>query len=141
RIADQFVRDPDRLLRLTVEAAGLTLDLSKQSWTREGFEAALGLARGAEVEQARARLFGGEAVNVTEGRAVLHAALRARPGGDWRALGEPVSREVEAVRRAISDYARAVRSGEETGATGKPFRTVVHVGIGGSDLGPRLVWD
>ena len=98
RIVDQFAADPDRLSRLTVEAAGLTIDLSKQSWTREGMEAALGLAHGAEIEAARARLFGGEAVNFTEGRAVLHAALRARPGGDYRALGEPVSREVEAVR-------------------------------------------
>ena len=141
RIVDQFAADPDRLSRLTVEAAGLTIDLSKQSWTREGMEAALGLAHGAEIEAARARLFGGEAVNFTEGRAVLHAALRARPGGDYRALGEPVSREVEAVRKAMADYAGAVRSGEETGATGKRFKAVVHVGIGGSDLGPRLVWD
>lgn len=141
RILDQFRADPDRLSRLTVEAAGLTLDLSKQSWTREGFEAALGLARGAEIEAARARLFGGEAVNFTEGRAVLHAALRARAGADYRALGEKVSAEVEAVRRHMADYAEAVRSGAETGATGKQFRAVVHVGIGGSDLGPRLVWD
>lgn len=141
RIVDQFAADPGRLDRLTVEAAGLTVDLSKQSWTLDGLEAALGLARGAEVPAARARLFGGEAVNFTEGRAVLHTALRAPGGADCRALGEKVSAEVEAVRAAMRDYALAVRAGAESGATGRPFRAVVHVGIGGSDLGPRLVWD
>ncbi|MEQ7153937.1 glucose-6-phosphate isomerase [Brevundimonas aurifodinae] len=141
RIADQFAADPDRLSRMTVEAAGLYLDLSKQSWTRAGFEACLELARATGVESARARLFGGEAVNDTEGRAVLHPALRAAEGADYRALGEPVSVEVDTVRRAMADYAQAVRTGRETGATGKAFTAIVHIGIGGSDLGPRLVWD
>ncbi|MFY7853020.1 MAG: glucose-6-phosphate isomerase, partial [Brevundimonas sp.] len=141
RILDQFAADPDRLSRMTVEAAGLWLDLSKQSWTREAFEVCLELARASGVEPARARLFGGEAVNDTEGRAVLHPALRAAVGSDFRALGEPVSAEVDQVRRAMAQYATAVREGHETGATGKPFKAIVHVGIGGSDLGPRLIWD
>jgi glucose-6-phosphate isomerase len=141
RILDQFAADPDRLSRMTVEAAGLWLDLSKQSWTREAFEVCLELARASGVEPARARLFGGEAVNDTEGRAVLHPALRAAVGSDFRALGEPVSAEVDQVRRAMAQYATAVREGPETGATGKPFKAIVHVGIGGSDLGPRLIWD
>ena len=141
RILDQFAADPDRRSRMTVEAAGLWLDLSKQSWTREAFEVCLELARASGVEPARARLFGGEAVNDTEGRAVLHPALRAAVGSDFRALGEPVSAEVDKVRRAMADYAMAVREGHETGATGKPFKAIVHVGIGGSDLGPRLIWD
>jgi glucose-6-phosphate isomerase len=141
RILDQFAADPDRLSRMTIEAAGLWLDLSKQSWTREAFEVCLELARASGVEPARARLFGGEAVNDTEGRAVLHPALRAAVGSDFRALGEPVSAEVDQVRRAMADYAAAVREGHETGATGKPFTAIVHIGIGGSDLGPRLLWD
>jgi glucose-6-phosphate isomerase len=141
RIVDQFVIDPDRLSRMTVEAAGLYLDLSKQSWTQGGFEAGLDLARATEVEAARGRLFGGEAVNDTEGRAVLHPALRAAEGADYHALGEPVSTEVGEVRRAMADYAGAVRAGREVGATGEAFRAIVHIGIGGSDLGPRLVWD
>jgi glucose-6-phosphate isomerase len=140
-ILDQFSRDPDRVRRMSLEAAGLYLDLSKQSWTREGFEACLDLARSAGVEAARARMFSGEAINSTEGRAVLHPALRAAAGSDFKALGEPVSAEVDAVRADMADYARAVRSGAETGATGKAFKAIVHVGIGGSDLGPRLVWD
>jgi glucose-6-phosphate isomerase len=141
RISDQFAADPDRLSRLTVDAAGLHLDLSKQSWTHAGFDAALALARAADVEGRRTALFGGEAVNATEGRAVLHPALRAPAGADFRALGEAVSAEVDAVRGQMRDYAHAVRSSIETGATGRPFETMVHIGIGGSDLGPRLIWD
>lgn len=141
RIVDQFAADPDRMARMSVEAAGLYLDLSKQSWTREAFDACLDLARASDVEGRRAALFAGEAVNLTEGRAVLHPALRAAPGADFKALGEPVSAEVDAVRADMKTYADAVRSGAEVGATGKPFQAIVHVGIGGSDLGPRVVWD
>jgi glucose-6-phosphate isomerase len=141
RIADQFAADPQRVSRMSLEAAGLYLDLSKQSWTREGFETCVDLARAADVEGRRAALFAGEAVNGTEGRAVLHPALRAGEGADYRALGEPVSEEVRSVRKAMADYADAVRAGRETGATGRAFKAIVHVGIGGSDLGPRLVWD
>ncbi len=141
RIADQFSADPERLARMTVAAAGLYLDLSKQSWSHAGFEACLDLARASDVEGRRAALFAGEAVNLTEGRAVLHPALRAPAGADFHALGEPVSAGVDAVRADMKAYADAVRSGTEAGATGKPFRAIVHVGIGGSDLGPRVVWD
>lgn len=141
RIDAQFTADPERLARMSVDAAGLHLDLSKQSWTRAGFETALDLARAADVEGRRAALFGGEAVNTTEGRAVLHPALRAAPRADFHALGEAVSAEVDAVRDQMRDYAHAVRASLETGATGRPFEAVVHIGIGGSDLGPRLIWD
>ncbi len=141
RIVDQFAADPDRLARMSVEAAGLYLDLSKQSWTRQAFDACLDLARASDVEGRRAALFAGEAVNLTEGRAVLHPALRAPVGADFKALGEPVSAEVDAVRAEMKTYAEAVRSGAEVGATGRRFEAIVHVGIGGSDLGPRVVWD
>ncbi len=141
RIVDQFAADPDRLNRMSVEAAGLYLDLSKQSWTQAAFEACLDLARAADVEGRRAALFAGEAINGTEGRAVLHPALRAAAGADFHALGEPVSAEVDAVRADMATYATAVRAGTETGATDKAFTAIVHIGIGGSDLGPRVVWD
>lgn len=141
RIQDQFTADPHRLARLTLDAAGLHIDLSKQSWTQAGLDAALALARVRDVEGRRAALFNGEAVNLTEDRAVLHPALRAPNGADFRALGEPVSAEVEAVRAEMKAYAEALRSGNETGASGRPFKTVLHIGIGGSDLGPRLIWD
>lgn len=141
RIVDQFAADPNRLARMSVEAAGLYLDLSKQSWTKAAFDACLDLARASDVEERRAALFAGEAVNLTEGRAVLHPALRAAPGADFKALGEPVSAEVDAVRADMKAYADAVRSGAEASATGRKFEAIVHVGIGGSDLGPRVVWD
>ena len=141
RIVDQFTADPDRLARMSLDVAGLHLDLSKQAWTREAFDACLALAEASGLHQRKLALFNGEAVNGTEGRAVLHPALRAPAGSHFEALGEPVSAEVEAVRAEMKAYVEAVRSGGASGATGKRFSAIVHIGIGGSDLGPRLVWD
>jgi glucose-6-phosphate isomerase len=141
RIVDLFAAEPDRLSRFTVEAAGLHLDLSKQPWTQAGFEAGLALVRAADIEGARARLFGGEAVNSSEGRAVLHPALRAADGAAYSALGQPVSAEVEGVRARMKALADSIRSGAVLGATGERITAVLHIGIGGSDLGPRLVWE
>ncbi len=141
RIVHQFATDPGRIERMGVEAAGLYLDLSKQSWSAEGFEAALDLARTCDVEGRRDALFAGEAVNNTEGRAVLHPALRAADGAGFHALGEPVSAEVDAVRAAMAAFATDIGSGAETGGAKQPFTAIVHIGIGGSDLGPRLLWD
>ena len=141
RIVHHFATDPGRLERMGVEAAGLYLDLSKQAWSAEGFEAAIDLARACDVEGRRAALFAGEAVNNTEGRAVLHPALRAADDADFRALGEPVSKEVAETRRAMARFAADIGSGAETGGTKQPFEAIVHIGIGGSDLGPRLLWE
>jgi glucose-6-phosphate isomerase len=141
RIVHQFAADPGRIERMGVDAAGLYLDLSKQAWSAEGFEAALDLARACDVEGRRKALFGGEAVNNTEGRAVLHPALRAADDADFRALGEPVSAEVATARKAMARFATDVGSGAEGGGTNQPFTAIVHIGIGGSDLGPRLLWD
>ncbi|MGZ8363778.1 MAG: glucose-6-phosphate isomerase [Caulobacteraceae bacterium] len=141
RIVDLFAAEPDRLQRLTLDAAGLHVDLSKQAWTRAGFDAAVVLARASGVETAREAMFAGEAINRSEDRAVLHTALRAPDGAEFKAKGEPISREVEAVRAKMRAFAEDVRTGRLVGATGKRFRAIVHIGIGGSDLGPRLVWD
>lgn len=140
-IAGLFATEPDRVAQMSLETCGLYLDLSKQPWSQEDLQLSLDLARCAEVEAARARLFAGEAVNASEGRAALHMALRAPAGADFQAQGEPVSAEVEAVRRAVADFAAGVRSGAISGASGKPFSAIVHIGIGGSDFGPRLVWE
>ncbi|MFI4974847.1 MAG: glucose-6-phosphate isomerase [Caulobacterales bacterium] len=140
RIAGLFEAEPDRLERLSVEAAGLALDLSKQPWSRIGFAAALALARAGDVEGARGRLFAGEPVNRSENRAALHMALRAPDGARFAAAGEPVSPLVEATRARMRDFAEGVRCGAVHGADARPFRSIVHIGIGGSDLGPRLVW-
>jgi glucose-6-phosphate isomerase len=141
RIVDLFAREPNRLARLTLDAAGLHLDLSKQSWDGAGLAAAVALARTAGVEAGRDRLFAGEPINRSEGRAVMHPALRAPDGARFEADGAPVSDEVEIGRVAMRAFSDGVRSGTLTGATGRPYRSLVHIGIGGSDLGPRLVWD
>jgi glucose-6-phosphate isomerase len=141
RIVEMFDAEPRRLETLTLDVAGLHIDLSKQAWDEAGLEAALDLAHAADVEGARARMFGGEAINSSEGRAVLHTALRAPASADVKAGGAPVMAEVEAVRARMKAFAEAVRSGEIKGATGKPFKAILHIGIGGSDLGPRLLWD
>ncbi len=140
-IAGLFDAEPDRLQHLAVDAAGLRLDLSKQPLSAAGLAAGLALAEAAGLEAARAALFGGDIVNASEGRPALHMALRAADGADYRASGQPVSREVEAARGRMKAFAEGVASGAIAGATGRPFRAVVHIGIGGSDLGPRLVWE
>lgn len=139
-ILARFDGEPDRLDRMTLEAAGLYLDLSKQTWSLEGLEAALVLAKAAEVEAARDRMFAGEAINASEGRAALHTALRGADGVAFAALGEPVSSEVETTRSAMKALAEGVRAGARKTADGEAFEAVVHIGIGGSDLGPRMVW-
>jgi glucose-6-phosphate isomerase len=133
--------EPGRLERLTLEAPAMTLDLSKQPWDLAGLDAALALARVAGVESAREALFAGEPVNASEARPALHMALRAPDGAEFYALGEPVSPAVEASRRSLARFAEGVRTGKVVASDGRPFRAVLHIGIGGSDLGPRLVWE
>lgn len=141
RIAGLFDAEPDRLSHLTLAAAGLEIDLSKQPWSLRDVELMLDLAHASGIDTARAGLFAGGIVNASEGRPALHMALRAADGADFRAAGEPVSHQIEATRNAMRAFAEAVRSGGRRGCTGKPFRAIVHIGIGGSDLGPRLVWE
>jgi len=141
RIVDLFALEPGRLDRLSLEAAGLSLDLSKQPWSLADLTVALDLARAAGVEAARAALFAGEIVNPSEQRPALHMALRAPDGAAFHAQGRLISGEVEATRHAMRAFATDVRSGQRRGATGQPFEAIVHIGIGGSDLGPRLVWE
>ena len=141
RIAGLFDAEPDRLDRLTVAAAGLELELSKQPWSRADLDACLDLAKAADVEAARKRFFAGEPLNTSEHRAALHMALRAPKGSNFKADGEPVSAAVDAMRERMAKFANAIRSGAHKGATGKPFKKLIHIGIGGSDFGPRLVWE
>ena len=141
RIAGLFDAEPHRLSRLGVAAAGLDLDLSKQPWSLADLDAALRLARAAGVEAARDALLAGEIVNRSEGRPALHPALRAPPGADFHAAGQPVSADVDATRAAMAAFAADIASGRRKGATSQPFTAILHIGIGGSDLGPRLVWE
>jgi glucose-6-phosphate isomerase len=132
---------PGRLDRLRLTAPAMILDLSKQPWDGDAVDACLGLARAAGVESAREALFAGEPVNRSEGRPALHMALRAPDGAEFYAYGEPVSPAVEASRRSLRRFAEGVRAGQVAASDGAPFTAVLHIGIGGSDLGPRLVWE
>ena len=141
RIASLFEVEPGRQAKLTLEAAGLTLDFSKQPWSLPDLGEMLDLARAAGVEAARARLLGGEIVNRSEERPALHTALRAPEWAGLKAAGVEVSSEVDATRAAMKRFADGVRAGAIRSAAGKAFRAILHIGIGGSDLGPRLIWE
>ena len=139
-IVDQFKADPDRLARMSLDVAGLHIDVSKQGWTRAGFDAAIAAVENSGLAEARERMWTGKDINVSEGRAVLHVALRDTDAENLRLRGPEIARDVKSARDAMRDYAGAIRSGEITGATGERFKTLIHIGIGGSDLGPRLVF-
>ena len=139
-IVDQFKADPDRLARMSLDVAGLHIDVSKQSWTRAGFDAAIAAVENSGLAEAREKMWTGKDINVSEGRAVLHVALRDTDAENLRLRGPEIAQDVRSARDAMRDYAGAIRSGEITGCTGKRFKTLIHIGIGGSDLGPRLVF-
>ncbi len=136
RVDSLFAQDPGRGPALTVACAGLTVDLSKQRLTGETLRLLVALARERDVPGAVERLFTGQPVNNTEGRAALHTALR----GDERvtAGGEDVLAHVQRCRERMRSFATAVRDGSWKGATGQPVRHVLALGIGGSYLGPKL---
>ncbi|UIF90715.1 glucose-6-phosphate isomerase [Cupriavidus sp. UYPR2.512] len=128
-----------RAERFTAEACGLTLDYAKNRITGETLALLFTLAGQAGVAERRDAMFCGEPVNTTEHRAALHIALRAYPEDGYRALGVPVGADVAAVLAQIERFAGAVRSGAWTGSDGRAITDIVNIGIGGSDLGPRMV--
>jgi len=136
-----FADDPTRGERMTVEAAGLFLDYSKNRITDETLGLLLRLAEEADLRGRIDAMFRGERINVTEGRAVLHVALRAPRGTSIVVDGQNVVDEVHAVLDAMTDFANRVRSGLWTGYTGRRLRNVVNIGIGGSDLGPVMAYE
>jgi len=138
---DWFAGPPGQLRaeRFMAEACGLTLDYAKNRITEETMALLFKLAAQARVAGRRDAMFAGEPVNTTERRAALHMALRALPGDGFRALGVPVGAKVAAVLAQMERFAHAVRSGAWTGFDGRAITDVVNIGIGGSDLGPRMV--
>ena len=142
-LREWFAADPARAEKFSFTADELHVDLSKNLITSETVELLLKLAEEVKLEQAREAMFSGEHINVTENRAVLHTALR-RPEGYTPALtvdGQDVDADVHAVLKKIYAFADRVRNGEWTGVTGKRIETVVNIGIGGSDLGPVMVYE
>ncbi|WP_336800098.1 glucose-6-phosphate isomerase [Kaistia sp. MMO-174] len=135
---DMFAADPSRFSRLSASDDGLLLDYSKNRLDTAAMVALLDLARVAGVEKRRDAMFAGEKINVTENRAVLHVALRARPDESYVVDGKNVVEDVQSVLAAMSKFAEGVRDGSIAG-TGGRFTDVVNIGIGGSDLGPAMV--
>ena len=140
-----FLNDAQRAARNTLHlnfgSGSIVADFSKQNITPEVVAALIELAEEASVSNHRDAMFAGLPINSSEGQPALHIALRA-PSTQKIVVNEiDVVKEVQQVRRSMADFAADVRSGKIVGATGKQFTHIINVGIGGSDLGPALVWD
>ena len=140
-LRELFAEDPKRGERLTLDAAGLYLDYSKNRVTDETLKLLLQLAEEGGLRARIDAMFSGEKINITENRAVLHVALRAPKGASIVVDGENVVPEVHAVLDKMSDFSDRVRRGDWKGHTGKRIRNVINIGIGGSDLGPVMAYE
>ncbi|NUP47481.1 MAG: glucose-6-phosphate isomerase [Catenulispora sp.] len=140
-LRELFDTDPGRAQRYFAQAGDLSVDYSKHLVSDETLRLLLDLAKARGVFELRDRMFAGEKVNLTEDRAVLHVALRAPETERIEVDGADVVPGVHEVLHRMSAFASRVRSGEWTGATGKRIKTVVNIGIGGSDLGPAMAYE
>jgi len=136
-----FASDPERGTRMTAEAAGLFLDYSKNRVTDATITLLARLAHQSGLVERIKAMFSGEKINITEGRAVLHVALRAPKDAVVLVDGKNVVPEVHAVLEKMADFSNRVRNGQWKGHTGKRIRNVINIGIGGSDLGPVMVYE
>ncbi|PKW07081.1 glucose-6-phosphate isomerase [Streptomyces sp. 1222.5] len=141
RLRDLFAADPQRGDGYTLQVGDLYIDYSKHLVTDETLRLLRELAAARDVFALRDAMFRGERINVTENRAVLHTALRARRDAVVEVDGENVVPAVHAVLEKMAGFADRVRSGEWRGHTGRRIRNVVNVGIGGSDLGPAMAYE
>ncbi len=139
-LRDLFAAQPGRGEQMTAEAVGLYLDYSKHRATDETVGLLIELARACGVTERRAAMFAGERINTTEGRAVLHVALRAPRDETIMVDGVNVVDGVHEVLDRMAGFADRVRSGEWTGHTGRRITNIVNIGIGGSDLGPVMAY-
>ena len=140
-LRELFAEDPARGTDLTLTVGDLYIDYSKHRLTRETLALLVDLATAADLEGRRDAMYAGEHINTSEGRAVLHTALRLPKGAELTVDGQDVVADVHAVLDAMGEFTDRLRSGAWTGATGARITTVVNIGIGGSDLGPVMVYD
>jgi glucose-6-phosphate isomerase len=138
RIGELFARDAERFGKFSLRLEEFALDFSKNLATEETMRLLRDLAAKAEVEAWRDRMFAGARINTTEDRAVFHVALRHQGREPMPVDGKDVMPEVRAVLARMRDFATALRDGQWVGATGQRIRTVINIGIGGSDLGPAM---
>ena len=137
-LRDLFAADPKRVESLSLSFGGMFYDFSKQRMTAETLALLVSLAKEALVPEWRERMFSGERINISEGRSVLHTALR-RSVGPFPGKQFDVMPEVIETRRRMAEFAERLRSGKHLGHKGMPIRDVVNIGIGGSDLGPKMM--
>ncbi len=140
-LRELFAEDPQRGERFTTEGAGLYLDYSKNRITEETLRLLLNLAEECGLRRRIDAMFGGEKINITERRAVLHVALRAPRDEAIVIDAEHVVLQVHEVLDKMTDFSNRVRSGEWKGYTGKRIRNIINIGIGGSDLGPVMAYE
>ena len=141
KLRELFAEDPARGERLTVEAAGVMLDYSKNRVTDETMRLLVQLADESRLRERIDAMFQGDRINVSENRSVLHVALRAPRGASIVVDGRDVVPDVHAVLDKMTEFANRVRSGDWKGHTGRRIRNVVNIGIGGSDLGPVMAFE
>jgi glucose-6-phosphate isomerase len=134
-----FAKDPERFARMSREACGVLVDFSKHRATDDTMRMLLALARQANVEKWRDRMFAGDKINGSEDRSVLHVALRNRSNKPILSDGKDVMPEVNAVLAKMRGFTERLRDGTWKGHTGQTITDVVNIGIGGSDLGPVMV--
>jgi glucose-6-phosphate isomerase len=139
QIKDLFAEDPDRFHRFSLKMEDILVDFSKNRITPKTLSLLEELAMQSELKAAIEAMFTGEAINETEGRAVLHTALRNFSGKPVNAAGKNIMPDVQRVLKQMQDFCAKVHSGEWKGYTGKKIRYIVNIGIGGSDLGPYMV--
>jgi glucose-6-phosphate isomerase len=141
QLREMFVDDSSRGERFTAETGGIFLDYSKNRITNETIKLLIQLAEESGLRAHIDAMFGGEKINITENRAVLHVALRAPKGESILVDGEDVVPTVHAVLDKMAGFAERVRGGTWRGHTGKRIRNVINIGIGGSDLGPVMAYE
>ncbi|MBF0471282.1 MAG: glucose-6-phosphate isomerase, partial [Gammaproteobacteria bacterium] len=138
-ISSLFKRDPERFEKFSLHHHGILFDYSKNLLTTETLKLLIDLYQQAGVEAATSAMVAGEKINHTEGRAVLHMALRGNGRHPFRSDGEEVASKVAAVQAQMASFVERVSSGEWLGFSGKPLTHLINIGIGGSDLGPHMV--
>ena len=137
-LRELFAADPERASRMTFDAAGLHVDLSKNLVDQDTIDKLIALAEACNLAESREKMFEGVHINNTEDRAVLHTALRLPVDQELTVDGQDVAADVHEVLGRMRDFAHALRSGEWLGYTGHTIKTIVNIGIGGSDLGPAM---
>ncbi len=141
QLRELFAEDPDRGRAMAVEAADLYLDYSKHRATAETVRLLVALAERAGLRERIDGMFRGDHINVSEDRAVLHTALRLPRDASLTVDGQDVVADVHEVLDRMGEFTDRVRDGRWTGATGRPIKAVVNIGIGGSDLGPVMAYE